>query len=300
MQKRIALILICTCMVTNRVLAADKQNSYWLLFEQGNAAMDAKEFGQALKLYQEAILQAGIFPEAEMAIGEVYLEEGETALAIAQYEKAYTIMNAFYIPEMQYDVLYKLAHIYETQELYKKMEDALIQITNDDSHFVESTTLKLRTQIEKNFLEKGLDRVLVLYAFEDSFSAAAHSKLGWFYYRTGRFSQSVPHLLYSIIYRATRMEQYLKERDVDFQFSSLQDLLEIVDKNQDLRKYAEESGFYADLYYIAAATFANGYPQSSSVLWKLISGFPAAGKYQELSKSQLKSPRIEPLLNISQ
>jgi hypothetical protein len=96
------------------------------------------------------------------------------------------------------------------------------------------------------------------------------------------------------------MEQYLKERDVDFQFSSLQDLLEIVDKNQDLRKYAEESGFYADLYYIAAATFANGYPQSSSVLWKLISGFPAAGKYQELSKSQLKSPRIEPLLNISQ
>jgi tetratricopeptide (TPR) repeat protein len=96
------------------VLAQDKQSQNWLLFEQGNAFMSMKEFGKALQYYKDAISAAGIFPEAEMAIGDVYFEEGEFDLAAGQYQKAYNQRKGFYISDSQYDVLYKFARLYES------------------------------------------------------------------------------------------------------------------------------------------------------------------------------------------
>lgn len=88
--KAIALLFVCA-LAPAAVLAVSTASENWSLFEQGNAAMAQREFGKALSLYKEAILKAGIFPEAEVAVGDVYAEEGESTLALAQYEKAYNV-----------------------------------------------------------------------------------------------------------------------------------------------------------------------------------------------------------------
>jgi tetratricopeptide (TPR) repeat protein len=274
----------------------DRQSQNWLLFEQGNAAMSTKEFGKALQYYKDAVSAAGIFPEAEMAIGDVYFEEGEFELAALQYQKAYNQRKGFYISDSQYDVLYRIARLYESQELYKLMEDELSMIVADDRHFVESATSRLRTQIEKNYLDKGLDHVLLLYRFEVSFAVKAHSKLGWFYYRTGRFSQSMSHLLYSVIYGVSEINAYLRERDINYEFASLQNVLTAVEKSSELQSFVDEIELYRDLYYLAGTTFAAGFPQHAMDLWGLVSRFRTSGTYQELARRQIKSPRIEPLL----
>ena len=49
----------------------------WILYEQGNAMVAQHEYGKALQLYKEAIAAAGIFPEAEVGIGDIFFEEGE-------------------------------------------------------------------------------------------------------------------------------------------------------------------------------------------------------------------------------
>jgi tetratricopeptide (TPR) repeat protein len=288
-----ALLLISVC----SGFSDSRQNASWLLYEQANAAMDQREFGRALQLYKEALAAAGVFPEAEIGLGDVYLEEGEVELARAQYEKAYSMRKSFYIPDMQYDISYKLAHMYEGQGLYKLMEDWLNKIVVDDRHFAESDTYRLRSQVEKLYKEKGIDRTLVLYSLDDSFAAAAHSKLGWFYYRTGRFTQAVSQLLFSVINRVSALNSVLHERDVDYGFSSLKDLLETTEKTTDLREYAVHYDLYKDLYYLAGATFADGYPQHSRQLWQLIASSQAAGTYAELSRKQLKTPWIEPLIS---
>ena len=261
--------------------------------------MSMKEFGKALQYYKDAISAAGIFPEAEMAIGDVYFEEGEFDLALAQYQKAYNQRKGFYIFESQYDVLYKIARLYESQELYKLMEDRLNSIVGDDKHFAETITSRLRSQIEKNYLDKGLDHVLQLYRFDASFAVKAHSKLGWFYYRTGRFSQSMSHLLYSVIYAVSEINAYLRERDINYEFASLQYVLAAVEKSSDLQSFIGEVELYKDLYYLAGATFADGYPQHALDLWGLISRFTSAGTYQDLSRRQVMNPHIEPLLGSS-
>ncbi len=274
----------------------DRQSQNWILFEQGNASMAAKEFGRALQYYKDAISSAGIFPEAEMAIGDVYFEEGEFDLAASQYQKAYNQRKGFYISDSQYDVLYRMARLYESQELYKLMEDELTAVVADDRHFIETATSRMRTQIEKNYLEKGLDHVLLLYRFDSSFALKAHSRLGWFYYRTGRFSQSISHLLYSVIYEVSEINSYIRERDINYEFASLQDVLAAVEKSGELQAFAGEVELYKDLYYLAGSTFAAGYPQHALELWSLISRFASSGAYRELSRQQVRSPRIEPLL----
>jgi hypothetical protein len=299
MRSKAWFVLLLILLLSSAIAFADNSNSYWLLYEQGNTAADQKEFGKALQLYKAAIEGAGIFPEAEAALGDVYLTEGEASLAQRQYEKAYDLRKSFYIPEMQYDILYKLSNLFEMQQLYKQMEDTLTLIVSDDRRFQETPNQRLRTQLEKNYFEKGLDRVLVLYNFDDSFAAAAHSKLGWFYYRTGRFAQSVSQFLYSVVYRMSQIERSRKENDADYEFSTLAELLTAIDASAELKAYAGSTGLFGDLYYLAGATFADGYPRHAVNIWKLLSGMPAAGQFKDLSARQLKKPFVEPLLTIS-
>jgi tetratricopeptide (TPR) repeat protein len=280
-------------------IGADTLSGSWFVYEQGNALFARGDFGQALKFYKDAIGIAGIFPEAEMGLGDVYLAEGEFNIARAQYEKAYNLRNAFYIADSKYDVLYRLAHLFENQELYKLMEDRLAAIVADDRHFTETPNSQMKTQIEKNYLQKGLDHVLELYSFSDAFAMNAHSKLGWFYYRSGRFSQAISQLLYSTISRVSQVNQYLREADIDYQFSTLQDMLAAVGQSPQLAGYVSSSDFFKDLYYLAGATFANGFPTHAIALWKLVAGQAGAGVYQEMSRKQLRKPATEPLLGVT-
>lgn len=299
MRARPPLLVLLALLWAPLLASADESNRFWVMYEQGNAAASQKEFGEALRLYKAAIEGAGIFPEAEAAIGDIYLVEGEAALAQKQYEKAYNLRKSFYIPEMQYQILYKLGNLFEIQQQYKQMEDTLGRIVSDDRHFQDAGGQRVRAQVEKVFVEKGLDRVLVLYTFGDRFSAAAHSKLGWFYYRTGRFGPAVSQLLYSVIYRASEIKQAMLERDVDYEFSTLADMLGGVDKNADMSSYAVSSGLYRDLYYLAGSTFANGFPRHASTIWRALSIVPSAGQYRDLSQRQLKKPFVEPLLSVT-
>ncbi|HEY9593020.1 MAG TPA: hypothetical protein VHE79_00985 [Spirochaetia bacterium] len=296
---RWAIALLLAAGATGLVAADAKQNASWFLYEQGNTAMARREYGEALQLYKEAIAGSGAFPEAEIGLGDIYFEEGETGLAVAQYQKAYNMRKYFYIPDQQYGVLYKLARVYESQRQYKQMEDALTTIEADDRHFVETDTYKLRTQVAKLYRERGLNRVLTLYSFDDTLFAAAHSKLGWFFYRTGRYTQATEELLFSVIYRTGALAKMLHERDVDYGFTTLGDFLAAVEKSADLQEYAATYDLYKDLYYLAGATFADGLPEHAVELWKILAASSSAGAYRDLASRQVKKPWIEPLIGAS-
>ncbi len=287
--------LSLTLLSAKAVTAQTPTQPYWVLLEQANAWLGKHEYGQALQAYKDALAAAGVLPEAEVAIGDIYRTEGEFALAEREYQKAYNQRNAFGVPDAKYDVLYKLAGLYEDEEQYRPMEDVLGQIVSDDPHFDPSAASIVRTQIERNYFDKGLDHVLMLYRFDNSPVVDAHSKLGWFYYRTGRFSQSIIHLLYSVIYRVSQISTYLNEQDVDVHFTNLQDLMGSIAANKEAKDYAA-GGLYQDLYYLAGSTFAQGRPEQATAIWRLMAANALAGDYRALSARQLKSPRVEPLL----
>ncbi len=268
----------------------------WLLYEEGNALFEQREFGMALQRYKDAIDAAGILPEAETAIGDVYREEGELGLALQQYQKAWNHRNSLSVSSARYDIQYRIASVYRDQELYKLMEDTLLAITADDPNWGKGQNSRLRAQVETLYFSRGMDQVLRLYRFPESFATRAHADLGWFYYRTGRFPQAVSHTLYAVIAGASEIARYQRERDVEWEFSSFEALLRGAAENRDLRGFVEGGDLYRSAYYLACSTWASMYPKLATGLWKLLGQQEAAGEYSELSRRQLKKPWVEPYL----
>jgi hypothetical protein len=141
-----------------------------------------------------------------------------------------------------------------------------------------------------------MNQVLKLYRFDASFAQEAHAKLGWYYYRLGRFTQAVPHCLYAVVYEASEIARFLRERDVEWEFSSFEALLDTVDEHKDLQEYIVGVELFMNLYYLAGSTYASGYPKSAQALWRLLARAKQAGEYADLSVKQLKKPWIEPTL----
>jgi hypothetical protein len=288
--------LVAAVLVCAPLFGLDAPTPAWLLYEEGNALFEQREFGRALQRYKDAIDAAGILPEAEAAIGDVYREEGELGLALDQYQKAWSHRNSLVVSSVRYDIQYRMASVYRDQELYRLMEDTLLAITADDPNWGKGQNTRLRTQVEILYYSKGMDQVLRLYRFADSFATRAHADLGWFYYRTGRFPQAVSHTLYAVMAGASEIARYHRERDVEWEFTSFDALLRSTEGNRELTGFAEGADLYRNTYYLACSTWASMYPKLATGLWRLLGQLDAAGEYRDMSRGQLKKPWVEPYL----
>jgi tetratricopeptide (TPR) repeat protein len=273
--------------------AATSKLPGWLLFEQGKAWAGQGEYGKALQCFKDAILDAGVMPEADAAIADVYRAEGEFQLAERHYQRAYNLRNALVVPAEKYDILLRWAGLYEDQEMYSQMEAKLFLVIADDRW---SQGEQLAIQVERNYVDKGLDHVLALYRFDSAFATSAHSRLGWFYYRTGRYPQALHHLLYAVILQVSEGAEFLKQRDAEAVVTRLAGFFEAAASDRDLRVWLDASTLSQDLYYLSAAAWELGHPTRARDVWKILSSREEAGKFADLSKRQLAKPFREPFL----
>ncbi len=277
---------------------SSKQTPAWILYERGKAELerrDKKELGEAIRFFLQAIDAAGIFPEAEVALGDVYLAEGEIILAEKQYKKAYSLKNSFHIPQDKYLVLYKLAGLYKYHKDYQKMELRLKEILQDQSY---NTNLQFVRSFMDIYWEKGLDHLFRLYRMSGVvFSTKAHAELGWFYYKTGKFDKSIKHSLFALNIIVTEAVIELRSFNPLYEYIDLKSFIISAVSRLNIREYLFETDIYRILYYLAAADYAAGHPVHAFGLWKFLAGSDHAGRYIELSQRQLKSPWIEPYIN---
>jgi tetratricopeptide (TPR) repeat protein len=281
----------------------------WKLYEMGKAKLedpDAPELGEALLSFQEAIdKRGGYFPEAEMAIGDIYFREGAFALAKRQYEKAYELRGGMEIAEEKYTVLYRLADLHEIQELYADMDRYLQQVLEDQPYFTDEQYRSFRDAFLSTYDEKGLEHLFKLYRMEGvAFSVPAHAKLGWFYYRTGR-SLAILHSLFALDIMVTEAVKELRRVQPEFVFTTMEAFLDAALERDNIRQYLVSEDFFKTLYYLATASYAASRPSLAEPIWRLLASYPleaevpAAATYAELSARQLESPWIDPYINPS-
>jgi len=263
--------------------------------------------GEALELLRKAIEEQPTFPEAEIAIGEIYFREGALELAKAQFAKALEpeYRKALQVPEEAYAVLYRLAEINETQREYGSMEKHLLEILGSHPVYAQPDSQRLRTAMLNAYLTRGLDQVFRLYRLENTgFALSAYSKLGWFYYRWGRFEPaSIMHSLFALDILITESVAEIRRVIPSYEYQTLEDFLEVAMKRENVRAYLVSGNFFRAAYYLAAATFAAGHPARAAETFRLLAGSRVAagdiGPYRDLARKQLKSPWVEPYLNPS-
>ncbi len=272
----------------------------WVLYEKGNVAFERKDFGQALYLYQQAIERsAGIFPEAEEAIGNVYWNDGQIRLAEQKYRKALDLQDHLTIRDGRHRLRMKLARLLLHKEDYRGMEVELTRIVKEDPYFADPRYDALRASMLRTYKERGIDALLRAYRVGEPFALQAHAELGWFYYRTGVEQQALLHLLFAADGVAAQAVEELRRVDPEYAFSTLGELLASCAAREETSRLLEESSFGRTLYYLASSAWMAGYQGRAREGWKILAAWPAAGEYARQAARQLESPWIEPRINPS-
>jgi len=282
----------------------------WALVEEAKALIEdpvEPRLGEALELLRRAIeQQAGTFPEAEMAVAEIYFREGALALAEERLLRALAAAQRLRVPEDRFAIRYRLAEIYERQERYYDMEETLLAITGEQAEFSNAPQAqRFQDAFLRAYRSRGLDQLLRLYRLEGAaFALRAHARLGWFHYRTGRFEpSSILHSLAALDIMVTESVRELRLVDPTFEFRSLGQFLEVGLRRPNIRSFLRDGGFFGVAYHLAASTWAAGQRAQARELWRLLAGLrlepSLLGDFGELSRRQLRSPWVEPLLNPS-
>lgn len=295
-MNRSALALVVVALTAQSLPAQEPApKAAWILFETGKTELEQKdEPGLAVYYFRQALAQQSIFPEVEVALGDIYLSEGELALAEEQYRKAYEFKGALYIPDEQYSILLKLADLYEQKNKYKLMQDTLLIILEDQPYHASPAFDHFRNAFQNTYFTNGIDQFLRLYRLENvSFAAEAHTLLAWLYYRSGRFEKSILQGLFSVNIAITTAVDELRRHDPDYEFTTLSALLPTAMKRDSIRELLFRSSFFPTLYYLASASYAYGQRREANAVWRLLSSSVYGGQFTDLSQRQLQNPWIE-------
>ncbi len=265
----------------------------WVDCERGRLAMSRGRYGEAILHFKDALARAQVLPEAELGLGDVYFSQGDYAIAERQYLKAYDERQSFTVPEMQYDVLYRLARLYFNQKRYGKMEETLKSIVKDDQVFSGSgrERVRYRDALMKLFTNKGFDAMFLLNRLPETFSTTALSELAHYYYVSWNFTPALQYALFGIIPLVTEGMVEIRKTNLDYRFTTLADFLREALSNDDVRAYLEDRSFFQRLYYLALICYETIPVRDSGIRFlRLLAATDAAGEYRRLARLQLTKP----------
>ncbi|MBN1799458.1 MAG: hypothetical protein JW822_12865 [Spirochaetales bacterium] len=276
----------------------------WISYQKGLYEYSRGEYGKALYYFREALDRATVMPEAEMAIGDVYMTQGEYVLAEKQYEKAYDQNRVFSIPDQKYTVLYRMVELYDRWNRYDKMEQKLLAIVKDSEVFSGEKYTFFKQKLQESYLAKGINRMVKLYRLEDAFATSAHLKLAVFYYRTGRYYTAFENSIFGVLIIISEGINELRRWIPDYPESTvypefdLKEFLELAYNYQSVRDYLEQMHIFEHLYYLAAISYVLEKYTHATYIWSIIAEHPHAGYAGNIALNQIKNPRVAPLIPV--
>lgn len=247
----------------------------------------------------EALGHLKYYPEAEYWIGESYRVEGELGVALGQYQKAHEQRVFLENPGFDIEILYKIIDILKIRQNYTEMEKRLLEILERDTLWSGGRmNLNTKSAMLKVLENDGINRVLMVYRYNNSLVERAHRLLGYYYYTSGRYNRAVEHLMFSCLIQNTIVIEEVIRTQYDFTFISLENLLTQALKRRTLVEYIEGSEYYKTLYYIGAALYGDGKLVSARRFWTFLSGRTDAGEWGGRASSQLRSPFVEQVVEM--
>jgi tetratricopeptide (TPR) repeat protein len=234
------------------------------------------------------------FPDAEYWIGESYRVEGETGIALKQYERAYEQRVLLETPGFDLEILYKIAEMHRLRQDYTAMEARLLEILERDALWSQDSSSFIRAAMLRTLENDGVGRFLTLYRYDNEDVERAHRLLGLYYYTQGRHENAAPHLLFAFLIQNSVMIGEILRTEFDFVFASLENLVAQTTRRPALLSYMDEVEYYKTMYYLGGSLNGTGRLPPARELWAFLSSRGAlAGEWGARSAAQLRSPFLE-------
>jgi hypothetical protein len=235
-----------------------------LVAEEGGLS----KIGDSLDSLAVAAARLRSYPEAEYRIGQVYSAEGEIRLAELYMLRAYDMRDALYDETDVIAILDSLVDIYRTQGKMKDFELTLIEIVQKTELFTRRDEY-YRTAMERTLARQGFDKFMSLYRVPEAWPAKAYARLGAFYLDAGR-RVSVMYLAAASNAVLTRGIEVVKTDEPRYSFAGLADLCARMLANEELARYAESEGLWADLVLLGEALASTGERESAREIWTVV------------------------------
>ena len=243
------------------------------------------------------------YPEAEYWLGETYRVEGELGLALRQYEKAWNERELLETPGFEIEILYKITELHRIRGNYQEMERRANEIIEGvganglprDSLWAVSSqgsSNQIRAAMLRILENEGVNRFLTLYRHNNTDTERAHRLLGFFYYSSSRYTQAMEHLMFAFLIQNSVLIEEIIRRDYDYTFSTLENLMTLVQRRPELAAFIEETEYYRTIYYLATALYASGKTRPAAQLWAFLASSSNAGEWGNRAKRN-PTPYIE-------
>ena len=241
----------------------------------------------------EEIDRLKAYPEAEFWLGETFRAEGELALALRQYQKAYDERENLETPGFEIEILYRMVEIHRIRQEYVEMENRILQILRTPGNNLWASENFARSAMMGILERDGINRFLIFYRYNNPQLERAHRLLGLFYFATSRHIQAAEHLMFAFLIQNTVLIEEVMLQEFDFIFSTLDTLMGSIQRRPDLINYLDDIEYFRTLYFLGASFFATGRINTARQIWTFVSGRQEAGVWRNHAQSQLQSPIIE-------
>ena len=226
------------------------------------------------------------YPEAEFWLGETFRAEGELALALQQYERAWNSRALLAVPDFEIEILHRIVDIHRIRMNYQEMERRAREIVEGvgptgaprDELWAGNppgSPNPIRFAMTRILETDGINRFLVLYRHNNIATERAHRQLGFFYLATNRFNTAAEHLTFAFLIQNTIIINEIIRREHEFTFSTLEELMTHIRPRSELEVFMEETEFFRTAFYLSSALHATGRTLPARELWDFLAASDA-------------------------
>ena len=210
------------------------------------------------------------FPEAQKLLGDIYKIEGEYTLAESYYRKALNNFEVLDVPDEKYEILYVMSDLSRLTGDNEKMELRLLNITGKENFDRRNMILKSALNVISRNNSTSVDKLFELYRYDDYYSLKAYCLLSDYYEEAGQTEKALSFSAIAVITGFTKMEEVIKKRNLNYEYTGLKDFLIEVSHYSDLVEWGTENNIWKSFNNLYRLSNTLGYKTFAKDLLKIL------------------------------
>lgn len=211
------------------------------------------------------------FPEADYLIAQIYIIEGEYAIAIDYLEKAYMASEMLSIPDEKYEILFSLAEIYEFQGDFNKMEEYLLLILSKEPMYRNKNRINALLKSIASPKKNCVEQFFKLYRADNYDLLKSFFKLSKYYKDVSEEEKALYTASLGVVTGFTKILNIVTKRNPVFEYKGLKSLLDEVSNHSDIVQWGIDNSLWESFNCFAEYAFKNGDSVFASELYKILS-----------------------------
>jgi len=220
----------------------------------------------------------------------LYMLEGELEIAELFFTDAYENRQLLDIPDVQYDILYSMADLYNLQGKENNYEEVLLLIVAEDEKYYTLGEPSVFLRALLLAIETGMstDQFFLLYRNDYYKSIKAWSLLTEYFFELGLDDRALETAVLFSLASFTRVDEVLVNRDMHYSYTTLQELFKKLKSFSDIAEWASDNKVWEGFYVFAELCEKKGFTDFANGIYYALAAECPERTWQILAQNALK------------